>query len=474
MTSFASSTHTSLADGLMLTVERSARESLSSQIRRSLRDGIRQGRLKPGSHLPSTRALAEQLGISRPVVVEAYAQLGAEGYLVLRQGTRPVVSAGLASAARREEAPARQALPIRFDLRPAIPDLAMFPRQAWLRSIRSALLAMTADDLGYGDPQGCSGLRGVIADYLARVRGVVATPNQIFITSGFAEGRALACAAMRTLGIDYLGVEDPSYSDWTSVIRSGLHRVPIPVDADGLDVAALEASNAQALFITPAHQFPTGGVLSSARRQKLVHWLGESKRIAVEDDYDAEFRYDHAPVGALQGLAPEQVVYAGTVSKTLAPGLRLGWLVVPQHLVPTFGSELRRWSEGPPRIDQRALMHFMETGAYDRHLRRMRRVYRRRRDVLLEHLASATNLRSTGAAAGLHITVELPRGMNEEQVCAALRERGVAVESIARYRVASKGPPTLLIGYGRASESTLKAGAEALNEVLGSVSTALE
>ncbi|MDP5277935.1 PLP-dependent aminotransferase family protein [Sphingomonas sp. DG1-23] len=448
----------SLCD-LPLAIDRNSSETLGAQLRRGLLDAIRRGVLRPGVSLPSTRALAAQLRISRPLIVEAYGQLAAEGYLKLRQGARPVVAPGVTSVERRVEE-AGQVEAVRFDLRPAMPDVGMFPRRDWLRAIRAVLGTLPAAELGYGDLRGSPVLRAALADYLGRVRGVVADPASIFVTSGFAEGRALVCAAFHARGIRRVAVEDPGYSDWVAVDKAGLRRVPVQVDENGVDVDRLVSLGADAAFVTPAHQFPVGGVLSAARRQKLIGWLQEADALALEDDYDAEFRYDQSPVGALQGLARDNVVYAGTASKTLAPALRLGWLVVPPALVPTMTAELRRWSEGPPRIDQDALAELLRSGAYDRQLRKMRRHYRERRNQLLAALSRLVpDLSIEGAAAGLHVTLRLPDAIDaagEAGIVDYLRTRGIATEGTGRYSASHGGPRRLFIGYGRIAESGIE------------------
>jgi len=393
--------------------------------------------------------------------------LAAEGYLHTRQGARPVVAdvAGHAAAAKEER---RESPPIHHDLRPAIPDLTMFPRKTWLKALRRAIGQMPAPAFGYDGRHGTHELRRVLADYLGRVRGAIADADRIVITSGFAEARALTALVLRARGVRRLGVEDPSYSAWQSVDQAGLCRVLIPVDDEGLTVDRLDALDVQAVFVTPAHQFPTGVVLGKARRSKLVDWLRANDAFAFEDDYDAEFRYDQQPVGALQGLSPERVIYAGTVSKTLAPGLRLGWLLVPGELVEAVQAEQLRWNEGSPRIDQNALATFIETGDYDRHLRSMRRIYRMRRDVLMgairEFLPIAT---PAGIAAGLHVTLQLPNCIDEVKVCEAVARRGVAIEGIGKYRLSGKGAPALLLGYGSASEASLRAAVRIIGDVIG-------
>lgn len=461
---------TSLRTDLPISLDRGAAESLGLQLRRSLLALIRSGALRQGVRLPSTRALAEQLGVSRPIVIDAYAQLTAEGYLVSRRGARPVVIVDPRGTPEHEGPDQPVTDPIRLDHRPAIPDLGMFPRSGWMRAVRTVLNRLPASDLGYGDPRGSPVLRRALADYLGRVRGVVADPCCIFVTSGFAEGRALTCALFRTRGAQALAVEDPSYSDWTAVDRAGLRRLSIPVDRDGMQVDCLEASGADAVLVTPAHQFPIGGVLSAKRRQYLVRWLRDGDRLALEDDYDAEFRYDQAPVGALQGLAPDRIIYAGTVSKTLAPALRLGWLVVPPSLVEPMKAEMRRWSEGRPRIDQDALAEMMVSGTYDRHLRKMRRLYRDRRNHLLTSLRLAMpELEVEGAAAGLHLTLRLPDAVDSEGetwILAALRRRGLATEGLGRYSATALGPRRLFLGYGRISESGINLSVKVLSDVL--------
>ena len=460
---------TSSSSDLPIALDRAAGESLAAQLRRHLLEAIRSGALRTGVALPSTRALAAQLGVSRPLVVDAYGQLAAEGYLALRPGARPTVAAGLAvPAARIAEPPAPEA--VRFDMRPAMPDVGMFPRQAWLRASRTVLADLPSSALGYGDLRGSPVLRGALADYLGRVRGVIADPACIYITSGFAEARALTCAAFHARGVRRLAVEDPGYSDWVAVDKAGLARVPVPVDEHGMQVERLDAIPAEAVFLTPSHQFPIGGILGADRRQRLVRWLRERDALALEDDYDAEFRYDQAPVGALQGLVPDRVVYAGTASKTLAPALRLGWIVVPPALVGTMNDELRRWSEGPPRIDQDALAGLIRSGAYDRHLRRMRRLYRDRRSRLLSCLATLLpDLRVEGAAAGLHITLRLPGEIDaagEAAILAAVRRRGLATEGLGRYSATAAGPRRLFLGYGRLVESGIEPGIRILAEAI--------
>ena len=343
--------------------------------------------------MPSTRDLARQLGVSRRVVVDAYAQLAAEGYLSLRQGARPRVSqaTALARVASPPTVPptdTAEAPRVRFDFRPSVPDVSTFPRAAWLRSLRTALATATDADLGYGDPRGVDALRSALADYLGRVRGVVADPEHIIITNGYTQGLGLVCHALATAGATRLALEDPSNPDDGLVAaRAGLRAVPIGVDAAGTRVDRLEQADVDAVVLTPSHQHPTGVVLAGERRTALLAWLRDRDAIAIEDDYDAEYRYDRAAVGALQGLDPDRVVYAGSASKTLAPALRIGWLVVPPALLKAVSHEKLLADRGTARIEQHAFADFLTRGELDRHLRRMRARYRARRDALVQALA---------------------------------------------------------------------------------------
>ena len=360
--------------------------TLRAQLERHLREAVRSGRLRPGSALPSSRVLAEQLGIARGVVVEAYDQLVAEGYLVARQGaTTRVAEAALAGAAPpRPTAPSK---PLRYDFRPGVPALDGFPRLAWLASLRKALKEAPHAALGYGDPCGQPALRQALAAYLGRVRGVAADPQRVLVCSGFAQGTALLCRALGRRGARRIALEDPSHPlQWATVAAAGLEPVPVPVDDHGIQVDHLEAVGAEVVLVTPAHQFPTGTVLAAQRRGALVAWAQRHSAVVVEDDYDAEYRYDREPIGAVQGLAPDRVVYAGSTSKTLAPALRLGWLVLPAWLVDAVAEQKALDDLASPALEQLALADLLDRGEVDRHLRRNRARYRSRRDALVAAL----------------------------------------------------------------------------------------
>ena len=454
---------------VLLSVSRGGSRTLGAQIENQLRQAIRDGALRPDARVPSTRDLARQLGVSRRVVVDAYAQLAAEGYLSLRQGARPRVAAAAAVTREAQAATRRPSPRPRFDFRPSVPDVSTFPRAAWLRSMREALATITDADLGYGDPRGADVLRSALADYLGRVRGVVADPERIVVTSGYTQGLGLVCRALAAAGAKRIGIEDPSNpEDRVVAAHAGLQPVPIGVDDAGTRVDELQRADADAVVLTPAHQHPTGVVLTGERRAALLAWLRKTGAIAVEDDYDAEYRYDRAAVGALQGLDPDHVVYAGSASKTLAPALRIGWLVVPPTLLESVRREKLLADRGTARIEQYAFADFLARGELDRHLRRMRARYRARRDALLRALAETLpEAAARGVAAGLHVTVQLPDSDNEHAIREEAHHRRVELETMSDYRPSVVDrPPALVLGYAQMPEPAIRAGVKVIAEAV--------
>ena len=466
----------------LLTVSRDRPGTLRTQIEGRFRAAIRDGSLRAATPVPSTRDLAAQLGISRRVVVDAYAQLAAEGYLTLRQGARPRVADGPFGPAtgrpgdrgvpleRSSGTPRSLPEPVRFDFRPARPDVSAFPRAAWARCLRDAVIEITAADLGYGDPFGVDALRESLAGYLGRVRGVVADPACVVVTNGYLQGLGLVCRALAARGARRIALEDPSSGEEDQIAaRAGLQPVRVPVDDRGLRVDLLAAADVQAVVLTPAHQHPTGVVLAPDRRAALVTWLRRHDAVAIEDDYDAEYRYDRPAVGALQGLDPDHVVYAGTASKVLAPALRLGWAVVPSALAAGIRHERMLSDQGTARIEQLAFARFLDRGDLDRHLRRMRLRYRARRDAMVEALAAdLPAARVRGIAAGLHVTVELPGAADETALRRSAGAAGIALGTLADYRTGRDHPPTLILGYAQMSESRIRGGVHELARVIRS------
>ncbi|MFC0602140.1 PLP-dependent aminotransferase family protein [Streptomyces palmae] len=430
---------------------------------RALREAIGSGQLAPGTRLPPYRSLARDLGIALNTVGAAYAELVAEGWLTARQGSGTRVARRAtplpAERARRATPPVR---PPAYDLMPSSPDATAFPRNAWLTSARRALNAAPHEAFGVGDPRGRVELRTQLTEYLARARGVRTSPRQIIICAGFAH-------ALRLLGQVLDGpvaVESYGLGFHRSLLTgAGRTTVPLRVDAGGARIDELPGSDAGAVLLTPAHQYPTGGPLRPERRAAVIDWARATGGVVLEDDYDGEFRYDRQPVGAVQGLDPDRVVYLGSASKSLSPALRLGWMAVPAHLVDEIlGAKGVRelWSGA---LDQLTLADFIACGAYDRHLRRMRLSYRRRRDQLVTTLAErAPHIRVSGIAAGLHAVLELPPGTEQDTLRAA-RRHGLAVDGLAGYRHPdSPMPPRdgLVIGYGTPPEHSFTAALHAL------------
>jgi GntR family transcriptional regulator/MocR family aminotransferase len=437
---------------LQLRIDRAA-GGLAEQIATELRTAIRSGRLAGGVRLPASRALAGDLGTSRGVVVEAYQQLVAEGFLVSRQGSGTQVADLRQPAAATSPVVTDPADPhdISFDLRVGTPDLSAFPRRAWLAAMRQVLNMVPHEAMGYGDPGGVPELRAELAAYLRRVRAADVSAERLVVVNGVAQGLNLAIGALARTGPIRLAVEDP-HSERTHKLleAAGAVRLPIPVDDQGIDVDALRRGPARAVLVTPAHQYPTGVVLSPRRRAELIAWATEVDGLVLEDDYDAEFRYDRDPVGCLQGLCPQRVVLLGSVSKSLAPGLRLGWLVAPPWLAEAVGRGRGLSDLGSPVLDQYALARLIASGAYDRHLRQMRRRYRARRDAMVDALARwLPGATVHGVSAGIQLYLQLPPRLDQQAVIQAAAERGVAVQGVTPLQADNGRPPALMLGFAR-------------------------
>jgi GntR family transcriptional regulator/MocR family aminotransferase len=487
---------------------------IRSQLEAALRDAVRSGRLHPGTRLPPSRVLAADLGIARNTVADAYGQLVAEGWLGSRSGSGTWVTGHSGS-------PAAQAAAVaalrhhRFDLRAGVPDLSAFPRQQWQAAARRALGAAPHHALGYPDPRGLPELRVALAGYLARVRGVDASPERVVICGGFTHGIALLCRVLRARGARAIGVEAYGHLHHRRIAEAhGLRPIPLPVDAGGARPDALHevtgpgparsrrlaagavlpsavlpsavlpsavlpsAVLAGAVLLTPAHQFPLGVTLQPERRRAFAQWASRTGGLVIEDDYDGEFRYDRQPVGAMQALAPESVVYAGTASKSLVPGLQLGWLVVPAQLVDEVIEAKEATGSLISALDQLTLAEFIACGGYDRQIRHMRLTYRRRRDRLITTLRQqAPGVTVTGISAGLHALVRLAAQHTERDVIALAAGHGLAVDGLGSYRAAGDdealepdGSPggALVVGYARPPDHAFTAALARLCAVLSS------
>jgi GntR family transcriptional regulator/MocR family aminotransferase len=486
------------ADFLQLSPAAAPARGLTSWLADAVRAAIIDGRLGAGAPLPATRVLADDLGISRGVIVEAYQRLADEGLVSAQRGAGTRVL-GLRSAdpgrTRVDGSGGRTAepsgngvegsaepgrLPLRWrgraeiDLSPGVPDLAGFPRAAWLRAERAVLERASVADLGYGDPRGSEWLRAELAGWLARTRGLRAEPDDIIIVTGVAQALALLAQGLRRHGgaNGGIAVEDPgSRGSRDELAYWGLHPVPIPVDSRGLIVDQLAGTGVRAVLLTPAHQFPTGVVLAPGRRRDLLDWAAAARALIIEDDYDAEYRYDRAPVPALQASAPDQVAYAGSTSKTLAPGMRLGWLIPPGRLRDGLVEAKHASDLGSPALPQLVLAHLIASGELERHIRGVRKRQRSRRDALLralrEHLPEA---RVQGIAAGLHLLVTFPEGSgaaDDTDIAERVSRAGVLVHPLSWHRQ-RPGPPGLVLGYAAHTPDQLREAARRIALVLAS------
>lgn len=436
----------------------------------ALRDAIRAGRIPAQATLPSSRSLAADLGFSRSTVVGAYEQLTAEGYLVSEQGRGTSVAASPYATTEEPVEDLFGAMP-RWDFRPGEPDATSFPAKDWLSSLRRSITQHPHASLGYSDPRGCVELRVALAEHLGRTRSVAANPNAIFVCSGFAAGLGFLADTFRAAGRPRIGVEEAMLPFHRYMLKmAGLELVTIPVDEHGLDTTALEAANVAAVLVTPANHYPYGVTMSPERRAQLIEWSIRNESWIVEDDYDGEFRYDRRPIGALQGLAPDRVIYGGTASKSLAPGLRIGWLVVPAPLREQLLATMNiRGGVSTP--EQHVLADMISRGRLDRHVRLMRRVYRQRRDDLLHELGTQVPwLEVDPAAAGLQLSTRLPATVSEASVLDAAERHDVGVLTMCGFHYAPSHRSGLSIGFSRLAQHDFATGVKRLVTMLAECS----
>jgi GntR family transcriptional regulator / MocR family aminotransferase len=445
---------------------------LRDGVMEAIRDAIRSGRLAPGVQLPSSRALAADLGVARNTVATAYAELIAEGWLTSQHASCTLVAQRAAEALRSEALPPqrRPQRELDHDFRPGHPDLSSFPRTEWSRAVKRALNVAPFEAFGYSNPQGQPELRNALSQYLARVRGVRAKPDNILICSGAAEGLTLVARALAEAGVGALAVEEFGlYTQWALLERAGLRCLPLTVDSDGADVMALDdMAEVGAVLLTPSHQFPLGVPLHSNRRAAVVDWARRTGGVIIEDDYDGEFRYDRGPVGALHGIDPEHVIYMGTASKSLAPGLRLGWLVLPNRLVDAVGRQRIEFEETSGFVDQLAMAEFIVSGSYDRHIRSMRAQYRRRREQVVAAVAETSPTTTVaGMPAGLQVLLEF-RDADESTLCQQRAWRRLGVAGLDRYRHPQGDSERngLVVGFAAPAPSAWSAALDALIRLL--------
>ncbi|MER5389547.1 PLP-dependent aminotransferase family protein [Saccharopolyspora sp. NPDC002686] len=475
------------ADFLQLHVDQAPAGGLSEWLAQRLRLAIADGRLPVGSRLPATRTLAAELRVSRGVITEAYQRLSEDGHVAGRGRNGTIVVAAPARTApasppARDETPSPdslfeaapgadvfdsfRAMPARIDLSPGTPDLAAFPRAAWLRAEHAALGELSSAGFGYGDPRGTTALRSAVATWLARTRGILVDPSEVLIVAGTAQALTLVAQVLHSSGIREVAVEDPGSLGARQHLNS--QRVgtpPIPVDAGGLRVERLRTAGSPAVLLTPAHQFPTGVVLSGERRRELMRWAADGGLI-VEDDYDAEHRYDRPPVPALRSMLAEEVIYAGSISKLLAPALRVGWVLAPERYRDDLVDAKRYADLGNAVLPQLTLARLVESGVLERHLPQLRRRHRQRRDAMVDAIrAHLPGAEVHGAAAGLHLLITFDAGFSDADLAFAALGHGVKVQPLS-WHGQRPHRPGLVLGYAARTTTEIGDGVAAVGKAL--------
>lgn len=448
--------------------------SLKRQIYQNLRDQMLAGTLKAGDPLPSTRELAKALSVSRNTVNEAYEMLIVEGYAESRQGAPTRVAEGLILNRERNDAAGTRSEPeasplILADFKTGQPDLRLFPRYVWQRAFQKALSGMPADLLGYTGPQGLLELRQEIASWLMRSKGIAVDAGDIFITAGATQALHLVSDLLYAEH-QFMLVEDPCNIEMIQTfIRKGYTVVPVPVDAQGIRTETLCKGQPGPVYVTPSHQFPLGGILPASRRTALIRFARSCGSYIVEDDYDSEFRYYGEPASPLYAMAPERVIYIGTFSKVLFPALRIGYVIVPRELQKRW-RRLRTYTDvqNPP-FEQAALAEFLRTRTFDRHITKMRKIYKQRRQILLDSLGDCfgDGWRPWGDAAGLHLAVEFDGMVFNDAFRDDARRNGIRIAPVEHHCL-RKGEHhnKLLLGYGHLEPEDIRSGIYRLREFM--------
>ncbi len=446
------------------------RDGRRAGLERALRAAIRDGQLPADTLLPSTRTIAADYSMARATVVAAYEQLVIEGYLIAEQG----VGTRVANVQPSKPVSPDKGNPWHFnptaDFRPGEPDGGQFPRSAWSNAVRRVLSDTNDGGFGYADPRGLAPLRSTLAEYLGRSRAVVASAESVSVFGGANSAFGFLAQTFHKAGITHIAVEDPSLFFLRDVFTLyDLTLVPVPVDDEGISVDYLDSLDVGAALVTPAHQFPLGVTMSAERRSALLTWARANKAWIIEDDYDGEFRYDRRPIGSLQGLDPERVIYAGTASKMLSPALRLSWLVVPEELAGPL-AQVKQLRGGVSTIEQLALADFIDRGDLDRHLRSSRSIYQQRRERLSATLTEvAPWLHVSPAHAGLHLAAVIAGPQNEADVISAATAADVGLVGFGPMWLGSPTSEGLIIGYSRPAEHQFASALDRLTDVLQSL-----
>lgn len=463
---------------LWIPIDRSLDISLIRQVYHQIREQILNGELQSGKKLPATRELSSELGVSRNVILEAYDQLFSEGFLVTRQGAGTFIAEGAYLEQRKKstlidslhwcEETNKESNIINF--RSGIPALDLFPRKGWAKLSHTIWNETPPSTFGYDIPQGRPELRKVLSRYLLKTRGVFCHPEQLVITSGATQALTLVSKLLLSSGDEVL-IEDPITNDIQTIFKnSGAFLSPVPVDDNGMNTSLLPANkNPKFIFITPSHQFPLGGTLPIQRRVQLVNYSRKTNCYLIEDDYDSEFRYEGSSVSSLQGLDPERVIYIGSFSKILSPSLRMGYLVLPSHLV----EKCRRvkWFSDlhTPSLNQLILAKFIAEGYLERHIMKMKKIYKNRRDLLIQQLQSAfsNTINIFGYSTGLHLIVEFNQVQFTKELLEKIQQLGVKVYPVEDHAIEKgKHHNRIIIGYGHLTTEEIKEGVSRLQRAI--------
>lgn len=459
-------------DMLSFELIREGNKPLYEQLYQQIRQEIIDGRLEYGVKLPSKRKLGQFLNLSQTTIELAYQQLVAEGYVesISRKGYFVLAHEELAYVKKTPLATRQHLSPstyIRHDFHPSKIDGSSFPFSRWRKHAKDVIDEHNQSLVSLGHPQGDLALRVEIATYLYHSRGVICSPEQIIIGSGVEQ---LLPQLIFLLGqhVTY-GIEDPGYHATRLILENhGRTAIPIPVDQSGVKVSTLSQTDVDIMYVTPAHQFPSGSILSVNRRRQLVNWAAESPtRYIIEDDYDSEFRYSGKSIPSLHSIDSERVLYLSTFSKSLMPSLRIGYMVLPPSLLERYQAELSYYTCSVSRFDQTILTRFMKEGDFEKHLNRMRKIYRRKLDIVVNSLRAVSSLRLTGESAGLHVVVSVANGMTEEDLVRRAHDASIQVYGLSQYAQLplEATHPQIVLGFASLSESDLE---EGLGELLQS------
>ncbi|NBI28543.1 MocR-like pyridoxine biosynthesis transcription factor PdxR [Chengkuizengella marina] len=457
---------------MWIPIDRKMKKSLIRQVYEQIRTQILKGKLNSGERLPSTRELSSNLNVSRNVVLEAYEQLYAEGFIESNQGRGTFVAEGAyleqntkhnSSIYDEKRQPIEASDEDIIDFRSGIPALDFFPRKKWGQISRDVYLESPDSIFGYGKPEGLSQIRNVLCEYLFKTRGVHCSPAQVVITTGATQSFSLVTQLLLSQESDVC-IEDPTTYELHSIFAAtGAHLCPIPVDEHGMQTDLIPTNiNPGFVYVTPSHQFPLGGILPIHRRIQLIQYARQHNCFIVEDDYDSEYRFEGSPISSIQGLDPERVIYIGTFSKILSPALRIGYIILPDSLIERCKNLKWLTDLHTPSLEQLTMSRFIDEGYLERHIRKMKKIYKKRRDCLkeclVEHFGIEVNI--LGDSTGLHLIAEFENlSFTEEIVQHILKEHKVKIYPVEHHAIhKGRHRNKIILGYGNLEEEKLDKG----------------